>query len=98
MEENKELVFNMTYECIGGVDEIHHLALYIHDWLKLSNNAEDYKESKIVLNADTAGCVQVAIWPDECRTMPPAWLMDAKMWRYFCKNIIENFRRSKEDI
>lgn len=95
--EDKELTFNTTYEVIGPADAISHLAEYIHEWLKQSNNADDYNDSKILLyNVDRT--LTVVVWPNECKVIPPAWLMGYKMWRYFCKNIIDNFRRSKEDI
>lgn len=96
--EDKEVSFNTTYEVIGPVDAISHLATYMHEWLKQSNNADDYKDSKILINCDVAGTLTVVVWPNECKVIPPAWLMDYKMWRYFCKNVIDNFNRSKEDI
>lgn len=96
--EDKELSFNTTYEVIGPVDAISHLAAYIHEWLKQSNSANDYKDCKIIVNCDIAGALTVVVWPNECSATPPAWLMNYQLWTYFCKNIIDNFNRSKEDI
>ena len=98
MEEKREITVAVTYECNGAEDAINHLALYIHNWLCNSYSADDYKDSAIILNHDTAGCITMVIWPDECKNIPPAWLMDLKMWKYFCSNIVRNYYNAKEDI
>lgn len=99
MEESQELTFNVTFECMGSCNDMTHLALYIHDWLKISANAEDYKDSRIVVNHGQEGCVSVVVWPHECRQIPPAWLMDYRQWCHFCRNVISNYHATiKEDI
>lgn len=98
MEESRKPTYNVTYECIGASDAIDHLALYVHQFLCSSNSAEDYKNSCIVLNRDISGTLTMVVWPEECTTDPPAWLMDYKLWKYFTSNIINNYYKAKEDI